>query len=631
MILPLIDRLKAWQKTCIAIFYDCFFILFSFYTSFIIRYETFVFEQLSFYYLLKITTLTLVSQALTLYFSGVYRGIWRYSSTPDLLRLIKGVTFSVLVSIIILFFLTRIEGIPRTVFFIDWLLLIMTLGGGRLAYRVVRDNLTYKARKGDKTKNVIIIGAGSSGDQIFREIRTNPSIRLKVVAFLDDDPFKKRKILHGIPVKGTSSQLRKYVIQLNVSKVFIAIPSLTSAQIRNIIDSCNGLNVDFKTLPKFSDIIDGKISFSSLRKVGLEDLLGRNEVQLDKKSLVEMLNRKKILVTGGGGSIGSELCRQILHFSPEQLIIVEQNEFNIFELERSLKALHPKAEIITIVGDVKDKVRMQYVFQKYSPNVVFHAAAYKHVPMMEINAIESILTNVLGTKNIVELSKTKEVEKFVLISTDKAVNPVNVMGASKRVAEMIIQQAQLDSISSKTQFMAVRFGNVLGSSGSVVPIFQKQIQNGGPVTVTDERIRRYFMTIQEACQLVLQAGALGTGGEVFVLDMGNPVKIIDLAKQMIFLSGLTLGKDIEIKITGLRAGEKLYEETFFEGEGISETLHPLVKVSKIKNPQKSFLEKLNFLTSLAHNSNNQEVQEALRQVVVEYNPSLQQDHLERLH
>lgn len=566
----------------------------------------------------KVLFLLSLSQVFVFYFSGLYRGIWRYSSTPDLLRLIRGVSFAVLTSMVALFFFNRLEHLPRSAFLLDWLLLIVSLGGGRLAYRILRDRITYHQQASESEK-VLIIGAGSSGDQLFREIRTNPEVNLRVIGFLDDDPFKNKKIMHGVPVLGKVSSLPYFVKQKNISKVFIAIPGLSGQDIRKIINLCDGLNIDFKTLPKMSDILDGRISFSQLRKVGPEDLLGRNEVNLDVESLRDMISGRKIMVTGAGGSIGSELCRQISKLCPKSLLLFEQSEFNLFELDNELRGRHKGINLIPFIGDIRDNERVNTAFESYKPEIIFHAAAYKHVPMMENNAIEAIGTNILGTHNLVEAAKRHKAKKFVMISTDKAVNPTNVMGASKRAAEMIVQNIQ-NKDDNRTQFMTVRFGNVLGSSGSVIPIFQKQIEKGGPVTVTHEEVRRYFMTIPEASQLVLQAGALGKGGEIFVLDMGEPVKIIDLARELIALSGLTLDKDISIEISGLRPGEKLYEEVFFEGEGILDTHHPLVRIAKAQMPSVDIDSRVTFLRSLSKSTNSDIVKELLSDIVVEYKP-----------
>ena len=616
--LSIIEIMKPWQKTTIAMIYDFVFVALSFYMALVFRFESFIIPGFTLGAFFQILFALCVTQSFVLYFMGLYRGIWRYSSTPDLLRLIKGVSLAVIASIIVLFFLTRMENIPRSAFILDWLLLIVTLGGGRLAYRMLRDRITYH-QNASSSARVLIVGAGSSGDQLFREIRTNPEINLSVVGFMDDDPFKRKKIMHGVPVLGTIQDLPNFVNKENVSKVFIAIPGLSGQDIRKIIKSCDGLNIDFKTLPKLSDVLDGRISFSQLRKVGPEDLLGRKEVNLDIDSLHEMITDKLIMVTGAGGSIGSELCRQISKLSPKSICLFEQSEFNLFELERELSTQFPEITFLPFIGDIRDKERVEAAFNDFNPEIVFHAAAYKHVPMMENNAIEAVSTNILGTYNLVQVAKTAKTKKFVMISTDKAVNPTNVMGASKRAAELVVQQVQQDS-ENETQFMTVRFGNVLGSSGSVIPIFQKQIEAGGPVTVTHNDIRRYFMTIPEASQLVLQAGALGNGGEIFVLDMGEPVKIIDLAKELISLSGLTLDKDIQIEVTGLRPGEKLYEEIFFDGEGVLPTHHPLVRIAKAQKPPTTLEKKLGFMFQLSKSTKTDVVKQLLGEIVEEYSP-----------
>ena len=440
------------------------------------------------------------------------------------------------------------------------------------------------------------------------------------MGFLDDDEAKKGKTIHGLPIIGNINELKSFVIQYEISKVFIAIPSLSSgSKLRSIINSCDGTNVEFRTLPGIADIIDDKVSFSQLRQVESEDLLGRKEVNLDTVSVEKMLHDKVVLVTGAGGSIGSELCRQILKFHPKKLVIFEQSEFGLFSLEKDLMEKFPRHIIVPFIGDVRNKERVHAVFEEHLPSIVFHAAAYKHVPLMEQNSIEAVFTNIQGTYNVTNAACEFKSEKFVLISTDKAVNPTNVMGASKRIAEMVVQNFHIDA-NSGTKLMMVRFGNVLGSSGSVIPTFKKQIEKGGPVTVTHKDITRYFMTIPEACLLVLQAGTIGNGGEVFVLDMGEPVKIMDLARELIALSGLVPEVDIEIKVTGLRPGEKLYEEMFFEGEGILSTPHPLVKIAKAKGPGVNFNDQLDTLFKLSSTTRPEVVRQLFMSVLDEYKP-----------
>lgn len=403
---------------------------------------------------------------------------------------------------------------------------------------------------------------------------------------MDDDLGKRNKYLHGVPVLGTIDQLAKIVSKTFAEKVFIAIPSASSAQIRRIIDICKNTEVEFKTLPRMGDIIRGEADLSQLRAIEIEDLLGREEVMLDQSSMGAMINDKVVMVTGAGGSIGSELCHQICQFKPRLLICYEIGEFNLYQLEMTLREKFPAQKILPIIGDVRNQGKVEYVISNFSPCTIFHAAAYKHVPMMESNPYESVQTNIKGTKIVAEAAAKFSVARFVLVSTDKAVNPTNIMGATKRVAEIITQLTQADT--AKTKFMMVRFGNVLGSSGSVIPLFKKQIEKGGPITVTHPKIQRYFMSIPEACRLVLQAGAIGNGGEIFVLDMGQPVLILDLAKQLIKLSGLREGVDIQIEYTGLRPGEKMFEELFLDGENTKNTMHPLIKIATGGIPPTTF-------------------------------------------
>jgi len=423
-------------------------------------------------------------------------------------------------------------------------------------------------------------------------------------------------MLHGVPILGTTEDMPDLVIKHKIKNVFIAIPSATSNEIRRIFNLIKNLKVEIKILPKISRILYEHISLQSLKHLKIEDLLGREEVKLDLTSLEKMLTNKRVLVTGAGGSIGSELCEQLAKFKPESLIAIDNSEFNTYTLDQELRSRHPELNLEAIVGDVRDQDSMKALFERVRPDVVLHAAAYKHVPIMEFNPFESIRTNVLGTKIIAELSAEFKVQRFVLISTDKAVNPTNVMGCTKRIAEMVIQQIQKKS--PDTKMMTVRFGNVLGSSGSVIPLFRKQIEEGGPITVTHPEITRYFMSIPEATKLVLQAGAMGSGGELFVLDMGEPVKILDLAREMINLAGLHEDVDIKIQITGLRPGEKLYEEPLMESERLLSTPHPMVKVCEARPLKASFSDQVTRLIQLDSTTKREGFIAPLKSLVAEY-------------
>ncbi|WP_096908383.1 polysaccharide biosynthesis protein [Halobacteriovorax marinus] len=571
------DKIIKHRKRVVAMTHDVFWCVLSVILSFILSYgDIFFFSNRKFSFA-SILIIACSIQFFCLNFSGLYKGMWRFSSTHDLLNLIRGVTAGVALSALGVFLFNRLDGVPRSFFIIDWLILIVSLGGGRLGYRILREYLGVRASNGDLVTRSIIVGAGAAGEQLVRDIRRTPNLGTRVVAFVDDDLEKRNKTLHKVSIVGGVSDLRQVVKEFKATRVYIAIPSATSRQVDRIVKSCRDTGVEFKTLPHTKDILFGKVSVSQLREVEPEDLLGRDQVELDKTSIKEMVSNEVIMVTGAGGSIGSELCRQIASFSPKKLIFFEMGEFNLYQLEQNIKEKFPNLAYELCIGDVRDRESVESAIKRFSPNVIFHAAAYKHVPLMENNPKEAIRTNIYGTKNVAEFAAKYNVDRFVLISTDKAVRPTNVMGATKRVAEMVCQEIQTEN--RQTKFMLVRFGNVLGSSGSVIPLFKKQIKMGGPITVTHPEVTRFFMSIPEACQLVLQAGAIGKGGEVFLLDMGKSVKIAHLAKQMISLHGLT-EDDIKIEFTGLRPGEKLYEELLLAGEDVLPTIHPLLKIAK---------------------------------------------------
>lgn len=609
-------ELKGWHKTSIVMMHDSVVILATFYLGLASRLGFLSPKMIFSNEFLQVTTLVCLVQFATLYLTGLYRGIWRYSSVVDLFRVIKGAGLAVLISYMAVFLFTRLDLIPRSLIFINFAYLVMGLGGGRLLYRILRDYYVNGSHSQGERTTVLIVGAGAGGEQLFREIKKNPSMCLTVVGFVDDSPYLKRKMLHGLPILGATEDLPVLITTYKIKTVFIAIPSATSNEIRRIFNLIKDLKLEIKVLPKISKILYEHISLQSLKNLKIEDLLGREEVKLDLTSLEKMLTNKRVLVTGAGGSIGSELCEQLAKFKPEILIAVDHSEFNTYTLDQGLRSRHPDLIYEAIVGDVRDIDSMRTLFERVNPDVVLHAAAYKHVPLMEFNPFESIRTNVLGTKNIAELSVEFKVKRFVLISTDKAVNPTNVMGCTKRIAEMVIQQIQQNS--PDTKMMTVRFGNVLGSSGSVIPLFRKQIEMGGPLTVTHPEITRYFMSIPEATKLVLQAGAMGSGGELFVLDMGQPVKIIDLAREMITLAGLHEEVDIKIQITGLRPGEKLYEEPLMENEKLLSTPHPMVKVCEARPLKTNFSYDVSRLVNLDTSVSRQGFLDVLKSLVEEY-------------
>jgi len=514
--------------------------------------------------------------------------MWRYTSVVDLMNIIKASCASSLVLITILLLKTRFVGYPRSVFIIDWFLTVTLISGFRISVRLFFEKVYTEeqlspsvfltmirnmSQKKIGKKNLIIIGAGYSGEKICREIRNNKNLNYDIVGFLDDDHHKIGRAIHGIKIIGTVEDLPAATKKTFADEVLIAITSADGAQMRRIVDACKATRIPFKTIPGYGELINGKLSVKSIRDVAYRDLLGREIVKLDEAGIESYLTNKTILVTGAGGSIGSELCRQICRFNPRQILLFERAESPLYHIELELKSNFPDVDVRPILGDILDNRQLEVTFTRFDPVVVFHAAAYKHVPMLEIQPWRAVDNNIRGTANLLEISIRHRAERFVFVSTDKAVRPTNVMGASKRVAEMLIQcQPEMKNV--QTRFSIVRFGNVLGSVGSVVPLFKKQIEKGGPVTVTHPEVTRYFMTIPEACQLILQAGALGDDQvNIYVLDMGKPIKIVDMAKDLIRLSGFEPDKDIKIEFVGLRPGEKLYEELITEGEGIVPTSH----------------------------------------------------------
>jgi len=504
--------------------------------------------------------------------------MWKYASITELYSIIKAAALINVLFLIIIYFLNL--HIPRSVILINGMACILFLGGSRFTLRMIQTYLIYKkSDEPDSRVRALIVGAGDAGEIIVREMNKHRELGIKIVGLIDDDPAKQNLSIHGHPVLGTTEEIPKYIKKYDVYEVIIAIPSADGDIIREIYELSSQESVRVKIVPGVFEIINGKINLSQIRDVKVEDLLKREPVDLKTKGISEYISGKSVLVTGGGGSIGSELCRQIAKFNPCQLINFDINENNSYFLELEIEKKYPNLNFETVIGSIRDSNKLEHLFKYYQPDVIFHAAAHKHVPLMENSPEEAIKNNILGTINLVEMSQKFMAKKFVLVSTDKAVNPTNIMGASKRVAEMVIQNY---NNKNSTKFMAVRFGNVLGSEGSVIPIFKKQIENGGPVTVTHKEVTRYFMTIPEAAQLVIQTGALGKGGEVFVLDMGNPVKIINLAEDLINLSGFKPYEEIDIEITGLRPGEKLYEELLIENEKKLPTKHERIYINNLE-------------------------------------------------
>src|SRR3989339_445852 len=560
----------------------------------------------------------------------LYKGMWRYTSLNDLMNIIKASTTASLVLIVFILYKTRFEMVSRSVFIIDWCLSVMFIIGLRVFTRLCFERFTENIsawdllprvfrKKEKKGRGMLIIGAGDCGEKICRQFRENPSIQSHVVGFLDDDISKIGRKIHGVPVLNTIDELEHTVKTTEVDDVIIAIPSASSERMRRIVDLCKKADVDFKTIPDMGELIDGKISISSIRNVEYRDLLGREPVKLDKIEIGSYLSKKCVLVTGAGGSIGTGLCRQICRFSPEKIILLERAESPLYEIDLELAKNFQNVQVVPVLGDIQDKKELKKIFDQFCPEIVFHAAAYKHVPMLEKHPWKAVENNIIGTGNVVEAAHNSGCERFVFVSTDKAVNPANVMGASKRIAELLVQKKN-NTEASKTRFITVRFGNVIGSVGSVIPLFKRQIEEGGPVTVTHPEIIRYFMLIPEACQLILQAGAMGKGGEIFILEMGEPVKIDNMARDLIRFSGFEPDVDIKIVYTGLRPGEKLYEELMTDQEGVISTGHQKIMVLNSHTGDMSRLgHDLEELKDAANNRNHDQIRKILQQMIPEYN------------
>jgi len=552
------------------------------------------------------------AQASLFWILGFYRGFWRFASLPDLVRIIKavigGAAFCALVVVVFL----RVGVVPRSVVILYPILLVLSLSGSRIFYRYLKDHHLYLPRKSGK--RALIVGAGRAGDSLVRDLLG--SELYQPLGFLDDDVHTHGREIRGVRVLGGCGDLEPITKQLDIQTVLLAIPSAPRGFVAGMIRECARLGVKCKTLPSLLELTGQQIQSKHLRDITVDDLLGRDSVKLDNAAIADCLTGKTILVTGGGGSIGSELCRQIAKSGPRRLIIFEHSEFNLYAIELELLGKFPDLDLVAVLGDVKIESRVAWTFMEYQPEVVFHAAAYKHVPMVEKNSVEGIRNNIVGTRVVADAADRFGVKRFVLVSTDKAVNPANVMGATKRIAELYCQNL---AQRSKTKFITTRFGNVLGSAGSVVPLFEQQIKSGGPVTVTHKDITRYFMTIPEAVGLILQAGAMGQGGEIYVLEMGEPVLIRTLAEQMIRLSGLKVGEDIQIQYTGLRPGEKLYEEVFHSSEGVVGTEHPKLQLAQARLVDWQWLvQELDALNVAAADRDPAQLMARLKAIVPEY-------------
>jgi FlaA1/EpsC-like NDP-sugar epimerase len=548
---------------------------------------------------------------------GLYRGLWRYASVPDLQRIVAAVGVAALAVPAVLAFARLGIPVPRVVFLLTPVLLVLIMGGSRIAYRAWKEGRFMPLVARPAAVPVLVLGGGTVAAALVKELAA--STQWRAVGILDDAAGKQGAEVVGVKILGTIGRIAEIAQRLEVTQAIIAMPGATHRERKKAVDLCTAAGVSVMTVPALTDIVSGKVSVAALRPIELDDLLGRDPVQLDEAGLHAFIDGKSVLVTGAGGSIGAELCRQIASFSPARLVLYDLSELALYSIEQEFRDAHPRVPIVAVIGDAKDARRIGEVFERYRPQVVFHAAAYKHVPLMEEeNAFQAVANNVRSTLVVAQAAKASGAEKFVLISTDKAVNPTNVMGASKRLAELCCQALQPGS---STQFVIVRFGNVLGSTGSVVPRFREQIARGGPVTVTHPEIQRYFMSIPEAAQLVMQAGLMGRSSQIFVLDMGEPVKIADLAAQMIRLSGYT-EEDIGIEFTGLRPGEKLYEEVLADAERTLSTPHPKLRIAKATLPENGHLhdEVEQWLDAAGHRS-AVEVRARLREWVYEYAPA----------
>ncbi len=572
-----IDRIQWLRLLQVAI--DAFVVFTGFAASYLIRFDGNV-SALYLHQLFTLVPVVVLLQLIANWIAGVYRRLWRYTGLTEVMEI--GVTVLCVTAIILLarrLGLLTVENnqLSYGIIFVNGFVSLLFLCGPRIARRLLTEHDQRKHWRQPVRKRALVVGAGEAGLMVLKELGQRSDLGTDIVGLIDDDPSKLKKKIGTVTVFGSTAELPKFIDTLFIDQVIIAMPSAPPAEVRRIVEICRQEEVETRILPGLYELIDGKVSINQLREVSLEDLLGRDPVQLDTNSISGYIAGRCVLVTGAGGSIGSELCRQIMRFRPSKLVLLGKGENSIFSIEQELMRRADACEIVPIIADVRDYRRLQSIFEHLKPEVVFHAAAHKHVPLMESNVSEAVANNVFGTKVVAELSAAHKVKTFVLVSSDKAVNPTSVMGATKRVAELVVQElAQF----TETKYVAVRFGNVLASRGSVIPLWKQQISQGGPVTVTHPEATRYFMLIPEAVQLILQAGALGNGGEIFVLDMGKPVKIVDLAHDLIRLSGLSPGVDIEVSFIGMRPGEKLYEELLTKEEGLSKTLYEKIFVGQ---------------------------------------------------
>ena len=570
---------SSFNRTLALVLMDIMAIMISSFSSLYIRYE-FSFSAIRDDFMLnfeRLLPINVVVGLLMFVVFKLYRSVWRYASATELINIVFATTGSAVVQVIV----CMVTGftMPRSYYFIYWLLLFGLVTCIRFSYRIIRMFRSKYREKvhGPKTVSVMLIGAGAAANAILKENEVSQYLNMQIKCIIDDQPGCHGKIMRGVPIVGGRDKIVEAAEQYGIDEIMFAIPSANTKTRKEILDICKETGCKLLALPGVYQLINGDVSVSELKEVEIEDLLGREPIQINNAEVLDYVQGKTVLVTGGGGSIGSELCRQIAAHSPKQLVIVDIYENNAYEIQQELLQKYPELNLEVLIASVRNTKRINHIFETYRPNIVYHAAAHKHVPLMETSPNEAVKNNVFGTYKTAQAADRYGVEKFVLISTDKAVNPTNVMGASKRICEMVIQMMNQKS---KTNFVAVRFGNVLGSNGSVIPLFKKQIAAGGPVTVTHPDIIRYFMTIPEAVSLVLQAGVYAKGGEIFVLDMGEPMKIVDLARNLIKLSGYRVDEDIEIVFTGLRPGEKMYEELLMDEEGLRQTANKRIFIGR---------------------------------------------------
>ncbi|SVA27562.1 uncharacterized protein METZ01_LOCUS80416 [marine metagenome] len=604
---------------------DIFIIGLSLYLSYALRFD-FAIPSHYFNDLGYVFIILLFSKISSFLFFKLYQGMWRFTSISDLINVLKSTFIASLFSISVILLVLGSNAVPRTVLLIDYMLTTIGIAAVRASVRIYSTKFVVGNGK-NKQKNkstskiktrLLLLGAGSSGEKIIREVKENPSSTYRIIGLLDDDPSKIGTTIHSIPILGKIEDL--HTISMSYDEILICIPTATNTQMRSIVTQCKVVGKPYRTIPTVYELIDKQISINTIREVSMADLLGRQEVNLDRSSISNYIYGKRVLVTGAGGSIGSELVKQCLGYSPDLLLLFDQSEHNLFNIDNYCKEIRNSTGIHPILGDIRDKSMVNSVFNSFQPHVVLHAAAYKHVPMQENNPWEAVITNIQGTLNVMEACENNDVDRFVLVSTDKAVNPTNIMGATKRVSEILIQSKTKNS---KVKYLGVRFGNVIGSSGSVIPTFQEQINNGGPITITDPNMKRYFMSIPEAAQLILQAGSIGENGEIYVLDMGKPVLVKEIAYELIRLSGLEPEVDISIEYIGLRPGEKMYEELMTSSESLVDTSHEKIMVLKdgVDHQWDYLLTEIDKIVLSARSYDSDLIKNKLKEFIPEYHPS----------